>query len=358
MKNTTLTAVSLLSVLVFLAVASDIAVRGADFRPLYEPGMVRTGRNLRAPLEPPPQPSDPNLWMVEPDIKLYHFAMGQGRPVLIVHGGPGRPQLKPWAGLAPLTNTCRFIYYDQRGCGRSTRPIDRWDAQNYYQNMLQLDRALGLGAQVADLERIRRIMREEKLVLIGHSFGGFLASLYAAEFPEHVAAMVLVAPADVLVAPSAGGGLFGAVRARLRQDQRGDYDRWLQRYFDFQSIFSKCETDLVALNNEFGRYYRMAAPTSFPESGNPGGWITHAIYFSMGREYDYSRILKNVSAPILVIHGDHDLQSEEASHAYVRAFPTAQFHVIQNAGHFPFHTQPAEFGLAVAEFLSRSGGIP
>ena len=42
--------------------------------------------------------------MVEPDIKLYHFAMGQGRPVLIVHGGPGRPRLKPWAGLAPLTS--------------------------------------------------------------------------------------------------------------------------------------------------------------------------------------------------------------------------------------------------------------
>ncbi len=56
--------------------------------------------------------------------------------------------------------------------------------------MQTLEQTLGISAQVADIERIRRILGEEKLIMVGHSFGGFLASLYAAEFPEHVARMV------------------------------------------------------------------------------------------------------------------------------------------------------------------------
>ena len=340
--------------LIGITAISGDSVWGAEYKPLYEPGMVRAEKNLRAPLTPPPQAGDPNFWVVEPDIKLYHFAVGKGRTALVIHGGPGRPHLKPWAGLEALTNSYRFIYYDQRGCGQSTRPIDRLESPNYYQNVLLLDKTLGLGAQIADIERIRRICGEEKLILIGHSFGGFLAALYAAEFPEHVAAMVLVAPADVLVAPSESGGLFNEVKTRLPKDQLGEYDGWLKRYFDFGTIFSKSEADLVALNDEFGRYYRMVTSTAFPEQGRVGGWVGHAMYFSMGQKHDYCQALKNVSSPVLVIHGAKDLQSEEASRTYVKAFPNAKFRIIDNAEHFPFHTQPAEFAAVVAEFLSTS----
>jgi proline iminopeptidase len=354
MKKPMFIAGSIPFALIGMAVVCSDAVWGAEYKSLYEPGMVCAEKNLRAPLTPPPQAGDPNFWLVEPDVKLYHFAVGKGRTALVVHGGPGRPHLKPWAGLEALTHSYRFIYYDQRGCGQSTRPIDRLESRNYYQNVLLIDRTLGLAAQIADIERIRRVLGEEKLILIGHSFGGFLAALYAAEFPEHVAAIVLVAPADVLVAPSDRGGLFNEVKARLPEDRRGDYDGWLQRYFDFGTLFSKSESDLVALNDEFARYYRMVTSTAFPEQGKPGGWICHAAYLGMGQRHDYSQVLSNVSAPVLVIHGANDLQPEEASRSYVKAFPNAHIRIIENAEHFPFHTQAAEFAEVVAEFLSKS----
>ena len=345
---------AILFAMIGITAVSGISVWGAEYRPLYEPGMVRAERNLRAPLAPPTQEGDPNFWVVEPDIKLYHFVVGKGRTALIVHGGPGRPHLKPWAGLDALANSYRFIYYDQRGCGLSTRPINRLESPNYYQNVLLLDKTLGLGAQIADIERIRRICDEEKLILIGHSFGGFLSALYAAEFTEHVAAMVLIAPADVLVAPSETGGLFNEVKNRLPKEKLGDYNGWLQRYFDFGSIFSKSEADMVALNDEFGRYYRMVTSTEFPEQGQIGGWASYAVYFSMGQKHDYRQVLKNVVVPVLVIHGAKDLQPVEASRMYVEAFPNAKFRVIDNAEHFPFHTQPMEFAKAITEFLSAS----
>lgn len=338
-------------VLLVLIVIAGVFFWYAMRRPLYEPGMVRAGENLRAPLTPPEQSGDEYFWNVEQDIQLYHFSKGEGRSVLLVHGGPGYPFAKPWLGLEPLTSEYQFHYYDQRGCGQSTRPIDRLPSTNYYQNMKTLDGALGIGAQVADMERIRQILGKEKLILIGHSFGGFLASLYAAEFPERVEALILVAPADVLVMPQKDEGLFEEVRKRLPEDMRADYDAYLEEYLDFKNIFSKSEADLVALNEGFGKYYGAVFETSIPEQGRPGGWMVWAMYLSMGTRHDYRDALKDVTAPALVIHGADDLQTEEASRVYVDAFPNARFHVIENATHFSFNEQPEEFAAVTGQFL-------
>jgi len=181
-------------------------------KPLYEPGMVRSGRNLMASLTPPQQLDDPNVWSVEEDIQLHHFSKGTGPAVLVIHGGPGMPPSSPWPGLSALSEQHTFHYYHQRGCGQSSRPIDRLSQGNPYEMMGLLDRTLSLGAQIVDIERICRILDEEKLILIGHSFGAFLASLYTAELSERVGAMVLIAPADVLVMPQKGADLFEAVR--------------------------------------------------------------------------------------------------------------------------------------------------
>jgi proline iminopeptidase len=321
-------------------------------QPLYEPGMVRAGTNLRAPLTPPAQSVDTQFWNVEPDIQLYHFAVGTGRNVLIIHGGPGQPYTRPWTGLAPLTRRYQFHYYDQRGAGQSTRPIDTFSSQNYYANLTTLDRSLGLGSQLADIERIRQILGEQKLILIGHSFGGFLASLYAAEFPEYVRALILVAPADTLVMPPPSGGLFEQVRQRLPKDMQAEYDAYLKRYLDFQNIFNHSEADLVALNEAFARFYQAAFPTdALPTGGKAGGWMVQAMYFSMGQRHDYHAALNAVTAPVLVIHGTNDPQPESASRRYAEAFPSARFEVIANATHFPFEEQPGAFGTMVGEFL-------
>jgi proline iminopeptidase len=323
--------------------------------PLYQPGMVRAGKDPRAPLIPPDQANDPELWTVETDIKLYHFAAGTGRKVLIVHGGPGIPYTQAWKGLEPLTQNYQFIYYDQRGAGRSSRPIDRFTSPNYVENVRTLDRTLGLAAQIADIERIRQVLGEEKLILIGHSFGGFLASLYAAEFPERVEALILVAPADVTVMPGGRSDLFGAVRERLPQAELAGYDNWKRGYFDYGTIFSKSEADLAAMNEAFGRYYEMAmgAATALPPQGKTGGWMIQAMYFSMGQRHDYRPALHVVTAPVLVIHGADDLQSEAASRAYADAFPNAEFRLIPHANHFIFETQPEAFAAAVDAFLGK-----
>jgi proline iminopeptidase len=323
-------------------------------QPLYKPGMVR---EMGASLAPPPQPADSKTWLVEPNIKLAHFAAGNGRNVLVVHGGPGMPFLAPMSGLEPLTKEYRFHYYDQRGCGESTRPIDRFESSNMYQNMTTLDKTLGLGAQIADIERIRQILGDDKLILVGHSWGGFLASLYAAEFPEHVEALILISPANTLVMPQpeADSDLFVSVRAKLPADQQPEFDAFMKEYMNFNTLFQKSEADLLAMNDKFGEYYVQVVDvenTPMPKQGKPGGWMTWGMYVSMGQRHDYRSALKNVTAPVLVIHGADDLQSEAASRQYVDAFPNAEFAVIEHTGHFSFEQQPEQFASIVEKFLA------
>ena len=110
----------------------------------------------------------------------------------------------------------------------------------------------------------------------------------------------------------------------------------------------------MALNNEFVKYYAAVVENdnmSLPQQGEAGGWMVWAGYFSMGQRHDYTGTLKNVNVPVLILHGQNDMQSEEASRMY-EIFPNSRFEVIESATHFPFEEQPEAFAAVVGKFLN------
>jgi proline iminopeptidase len=321
--------------------------------PLYEPGSLAGARGL----QPPAQRADATMWVVQRGVRLHHFHRGEGRPIVFVHGGPGFPTRQPMPWLDALAADYRVHYYDQRGCGLSTRPFDRFESPNYYANMTQLEATLGLGAQVADLERIRRLLGEERLILIGHSFGGFLAALYAAEFPQRVEKLVLLAPANMLIMPvPEEDNLFANARERLTPDRQAEFDRFQEEYFDFGALFDHDEDSLARMNLRLGNFLleAMGHPAlPVPEPGaavENGGWMTHAMYLSMGRRHDYTGVLAAISADTLVVHGDLDLQPTAGSRRYAQGIANAELFEVAGADHFFMGDHP---GLArrVRSFL-------
>ena len=79
--------------------------------------------------------------------------------------------------------------------------------------------------------------------------------------------------------------------------------------------------------------------------------MVHAAYFSMGRQHDYRNDLKNVSAPVLVIHNADDSQPEERTRVYAEAFPNSRFEVIEDASHFAYKQQAGKFADLLKQFL-------
>jgi proline iminopeptidase len=350
-----------LLIVILILIAGGVVFYVMVSRPAYKPGVL-SGRNdlLKYTTPPSQKDAEEGYWKVDDRTDIYHFAEGKGKPVLVIHGGPGIPHFRPWTGLNQVKGYT-FFYYHQRGCGQSTRPFDRFESKNYYKNMTSLIGALGMEQQLADIERIRKILKAGKIVLIGHSYGGYIATLYALEFPAHVEKMILLSPAGVLKLPADHDGM-GAVKDYLPDKRKKDFDDFLKRYFDYGKIFTKSEKELAALNSEYSEFYVEASrhkgidvPTyinrEIKRTDHIGGWVVHAIYLSLGRRYDHRNELKKITADTLVIYGEEDIYPARLSEEYAELIPHAKKEMVPGAGHFVYDENPGYFGQIVGDFL-------
>jgi proline-specific peptidase len=112
------------------------------------------------------------------DSELYVDEEGKGMPLVLINGGPGGTHhyFHPWFSRAK--KYARVIYYDQRGCGLSD--------YNPGENGYSVEQA------VEDLDKIRKALNIDKWVVLGYSYGGFLAQYYTIHYPERVAGLVLM----------------------------------------------------------------------------------------------------------------------------------------------------------------------
>ena len=321
--------------------------------PIYHPGAVRAG----GPVTVPTQTTEGRFRM-EDDVELRYEARGRGPTVLFLHGGPGVPIQGYPAGLEALANRgFQVVVHDQRGCGQSTRPFDRFESHNYWRNLKTLESTLGVAAQIMDIERIRRILGAERLLLVGHSYGAILAGLYAVEFPEHVGGLVLVSPADLLVMPQDDGGALARIRAGLRPERVAEFDRWQTQYLDFANIFSASERDLAERHAAFAGFYAeaMGHEAVAVDTDSIGGWMVAAQYFSLGMSYDFRPFFAKVDAPVLVLHGSADLQSAAVSQDWADAFAAGRFESLEGT-HFTHVESPEQFAALVAPFFTSALG--
>ena len=115
-------------------------------------------------------------------VRLNTRRVGTDPSVVVLHGGPGAD----FAYLLPqydrLAHGRALRFYDQRGGGQS--PVPR-------------DVPVGWQEHVADLEALRKHWAIDRLTLLGYSWGGLLAVLYALEHPDRVGRLALVAPAPL-----------------------------------------------------------------------------------------------------------------------------------------------------------------
>ena len=333
---------------------------------LYTPGNLKNSGDL----QPPAQEREGNFWQMETaektenPVKLYHFSQGEeaGTPVLILHGGPAVPPAKAWPGLEEISGYT-FHYFHQRGSGKSTRPFMRFSSKNYPENVTALDERLGIKRLLEDIEKIRRILGTEKIILIGHSYGGFLAVLYALEFPERVDKMILIEPADMLQFPPARGGM-DQIKEALSIDEQREYRRYMKEYFNYGQFFKKNEQELAILNAGYGKFYMQALEEAHPGAAermgpaalikNNGGFAGHAPFFSMGRRYDHRALLRNIKAPVLILHGQQDLYGPETGREYASYLPDVIYNELTESSHFPFYEEPEAFRELVEDFLNES----
>jgi pimeloyl-ACP methyl ester carboxylesterase len=99
------------------------------------------------------------------------------RPTLILlHGGPGLDHATFKLGMTDLSDVAQVVLYDHRGHGRSDRrTVEEWTLDMWADDVVRLCDALGI----------------EKPIVLGNSFGGFVAQRYMGRHPAHPGKVVL-----------------------------------------------------------------------------------------------------------------------------------------------------------------------
>jgi proline iminopeptidase len=115
---------------------------------------------------------------VEQPHRIYVEECGNpnGIPVLFVHGGPGGA-CEPVHRQFFNPDLYRIILFDQRGCGRSSPHAEL--------------RGNDTQALLSDIETIRGLLRVERWLVFGGSWGSTLGLIYAQTFPGRVSGLVL-----------------------------------------------------------------------------------------------------------------------------------------------------------------------
>lgn len=270
--------------------------------------------------------------------KLCGKMMGQGTPIIVIHGGAGyltHDYMLP--AMEQLANKHTTIFYDQRGLGRSTSQL----TPEY----------INVAAYVEDLESIRQHLGFSKISLLGHSWGGFIAMHYAIAYPEAVDKMVLLSS---MPASSEEFFLFlDEINRRLEpyRDQLAALES--------SPLFAKGDSSTYAdyLQTIFQTYMYRPEQISklnlhLPQDAIVNGLKVWEIFkVQILQPYNLFSALANVRAPTLIIQGDADpIPFESAEHLY-QALSCSQLFKIKQCGHFPFIEQPALFFEKLEAFL-------
>jgi proline iminopeptidase len=273
--------------------------------------------------------------------KVWYRINGGGNktPLLLLHGGPGASSyyLDP---LTELGSDRPIIFWDQLGCGRSTRITDT--------TLMTVEQ------YVEQVEQVRKALNLENFYLYGHSWGTALAMDYYLKYPGQVKAILFNSPlfstklwikdADTLIAT-----LPDSVQQIIRKSEENKTFT-SQEYLAAENLYdskflqrkesSKTQNDSSNMFNGVNVYNFMWGPSEFTATGN----LLH---------YDRVRDLGKIAKPVLLLTGEYDEARPPTVRYFQGRIPGAEFTVIRNSGHVTMFDNLPETIAAINKFLRK-----
>jgi proline iminopeptidase len=274
---------------------------------------------------------------------LYVRDIGQGPPIILLHGGPGFDHQYLLPDMDRLADAFRLIYYDQRGCGRSAANVQPAD--------------VSLQSEMDDLEALRASLHLERTAILGHSWGGLLAMEYALRHPERVSHLILLntAPAshddctlfqherDAKI--PGGAEWLGELRSRPGFAE-GDREPRVAYYRVYYGVTLRVPELLDRLIEHL-----------------QAGWTTEDVLRARaiadrlwGETYESTKYnllpqLTRLHIPTLIVRGDYDFVPLACAAHIAEAMPSARLVVLRDCGHFSYLERPEEVRQALSAFF-------
>jgi proline iminopeptidase len=275
---------------------------------------------------------------------LYYREIGQGQPILLLHGGPDFDHTYLLPDMDRLADTFRLIYYDQRGRGKSARNVQPEEVT--------------IQSEVEDIEHLRAYFRLESVPALGHSWGALLAMEYALRHPKRVSHLILMntAPAshdDFLLLGQYRRQRPAADLVKMKElssttkYQDGDPDTVAEYYRShFRATLKQpelLEALIKSLRSSFTNEDILKA-REIEERLVRETWSSS--------EYNLLPKLRQLTIPTLILHGDHDHIPVECASHIAESIVSSRFVVLRDCGHFSYLECPAEVRKEIENFFS------
>ncbi|HYN86927.1 MAG TPA: alpha/beta hydrolase [Ardenticatenaceae bacterium] len=277
-------------------------------------------------------------------VELYYEDSGSGASVVWVHGGFASldtvlRHLAPydWSWEWDFARQFHFIWYDRRGCYRSSSPGEGYELEN----------------QARDLELLLDHLEVDCAHVIGSSAGGPISIVFAATRPDRVRSLVLqgtgldlfpegdrateILRQQIQIFEREGAEVafdrrpegvevsFGVLWEREEMEVRGTLDEYVERQAEFQKQ-AQC----------------------LPRSQRIRHYAAELRNIKAYMDADVYAYAQQINAPTLVLHGANDRVVPLAwGEALARAIPCARLRVIHDASHGPIFRNDAARGEAI-----------
>ncbi|MFG6115808.1 alpha/beta fold hydrolase [Halobacillus sp. MO56] len=289
--------------------------------------------------------------------KLYveEFGAKDKQPVLYLHGGPGESCFDfTYHQKERLQDHFHVIAIDQRGVCRS--------------EIIESHEHFTLMDIIKDCEELRDHLQINQWSVIGHSFGGYLALLYAATFPSSIHKVIFECPTFDFELTS---------RFLLKKTAN------LARKYDNEALAQKCmelswskdkspqqlTEGYMELSDGLGdsriEIYRYITdnPTDYNAAYTDEEWDK----FYNRSEIHYDRLreegrlfesllprLKEVKNPMLLMTAEHDAATCDIHRkTFTRNAANGEVHYFEKCGHTPHYETPDRFREVVVDYLNR-----
>lgn len=283
-------------------------------------------------------------------VLLYYKVLGQGEPLVILHGGPGASHDYFLPYLLPLARHNRVIFLDERGSGRSQK--------------LEDPEGYTVEAMVEDVEAVRQALKLGKINLLGHSYGGVLAQAYALKYQGNLSHLIL---SSTFSSTRAMNEVFVRMKERMAPDLRQRIDK-----LEAAGLFGQGpdyrkgrypDDYMTAAWGEgyFPYLYQNRPDANFDplQQGNAAWdlyrqmWGSHGEFVIDGnlKSVEYTERLPALTVPTLVMVGDHDECDPSLAETMHAKIAGSRLVVLPKSGHMNFVDQPALYLQAVDEFL-------
>jgi pimeloyl-ACP methyl ester carboxylesterase len=250
------------------------------------------------------------------DKQVVHYEVfGRGQPVLFLHGFHG--SWRYWyPTMEHIAQRYRTYSFDFWGFGESRLNHTNETIQAYSDQVIRFLDQLGI----------------EKVLLVGHSMGGMVATRTAIDYPDRVLRLATVS------APISGDSLSWMLKLLDNRVLAEAYGRvpWLRRAF-FRSFLGENNDPLV--HEVLDDSVKGSAVTLRNALGSM--WRT-----------DLRPDLNRLHIPTLVVHGKRDQVVRPDQAELFSDLANAEIELLPNARHFPFLEEPAVFNERLGRFLA------